>query len=333
MTERHFVTGAGGMIGGHLAAALAAEGHEVVAADIKPLDDWHQISDGVGNHPGVDLSGYHAARELAEGSSHVWLLAADMGGMGFIESHKLACMQTVDTTSTILKAAAAAEAGRLFYASSACVYPAWAQRDADVVLPLAEDMAYPADPEDGYGWEKLFGERMARHYREDAGLETRVARFHNIYGTHTEWQEPRSKAPAAIARKVATAELTGVHEIQVWGDGKQARSFCHTSDCVEGMRRLMASDYVSPLNIGSAELVTVDDLVDICEELAGIRLARHYNPAAPQGVRGRNSDNTRCREVLGWEPSTSLRDGMAELYGWVREQLRESLLSDVDARR
>lgn len=332
MTERHFVTGAGGMIGGHLAAALAGEGHEVVAADVKPLDDWHQISAGVGNHPGVDLSGYHAARTLAEGASHVWLLAADMGGMGFIETHKAECMMTVDTTSAILKAARDANAGRLFYASSACVYPAWAQAETDMPA-LSEGMAYPADPEDGYGWEKLFGERLCRHFREDFGLETRVARFHNIYGTHTEWTEPRSKAPAAIARKVATAKLTGVHEISVWGDGLQTRSFCHTSDCVEGMRRLMASDVVDPVNIGSDELVTVNELVDICEDLAGIRLARHYNPTAPQGVRGRNSDNTMCRALLGWEPSTSLRDGMAELYGWVEDQVRESLLAGVDGGR
>jgi GDP-D-mannose 3',5'-epimerase len=252
------------------------------------------------------------------------MFAADMGGMGFIERNKLACMMTVRATAAMLEAAVDAGVSRYFYASSACAYSSVHQ--ADTYGPaLAEWMAYPADPEDGYGWEKLFGERLARHAYEDTGMETRVARYHNIYGAPCEWEEPRSKAPAALCRKVAEAVADGAESIELWGDGQATRSFCYLDDCIEGTRRLMASDYREPLNIGSDELVTVDGLARKIEAIAGVTLAHRHDPSAPQGVRGRNSDNTRCREVLGWAPSTSLDVGLADLYGWVSRQVHERI--------
>ena len=268
-----------------------------------------------------DLSLVTTAREaLLGGADEVYNLAADMGGMGFIETHKAECMLSVLTSTHVLMAAREAGVGRFFYSSSACVYAADKQTDADVVA-LNEDDAYPAMPEDGYGWEKLFSERMARHFREDYGMATRVGRYHNVYGPHGTWDGGREKAPAAICRKVAVAALSGQHDIEIWGDGGQTRSFMYVDDCVKGSMLLTRSDFVEPINIGSSELVTINQLVDIAEQIAGITLRRNYNLDAPKGVRGRNSDNTLILKEFGWEPSTRLQDGLEVTYRWIYDKV------------
>jgi nucleoside-diphosphate-sugar epimerase len=241
--------------------------------------------------------------------------------MGFIERNKALCMLSVLINTHLLMAAREAGVDRYFYASSACVYAAGRQRDPDA-CSLREEDAYPAMPEDGYGWEKLFSERLCRHFREDFGMATRVARYHNVYGPHGAWRGGREKAPAAICRKVIEAKLSGRHEIEIWGDGSQARSFQYIDDCIEGTRLLMASDHHDPLNIGSDEQVTVNQLVDLVEEIAGVRLKRRYDLSAPRGVAGRNSDNTRIREVLGWAPGIPLRIGLERTYAWIYDEAR-----------
>ena len=306
------VTGAGGFIGGHLVKSLLASGATVRAVDLKPLDEWHQLSDGADNMH-MDVSDPAAARRAVHGMEEVYNLAADMGGMGFIENNKALCMLTVLTSTNMLLAARDAGVARFFYSSSACVYAADKQETADVV-PLREADAYPAMPEDGYGWEKLFSERMARHFREDFGLKTRIARYHNVYGPYGTWDGGREKAPAAVCRKVATAKMTGNHEIEIWGDGEQTRSFMYIDDCVKGTRMIMRSDVDEPLNLGSDHLVTINQLVDIVEGIAGVHLERHYNLDAPKGVRGRNSDNTLIKQRLGWAPATSLEEGLEKTY-------------------
>jgi nucleoside-diphosphate-sugar epimerase len=319
MRERFtLVAGGGGFIGGHLVGDLLARGHRVRAVDVKPVEAWYQHHGGAENLC-LDLSGIDACRRAAEGVSEVFNLAADMGGMGFIENHKALCMLSVLINTHLLMAARDAGAGRYFYSSSACVYNAEKQRSPDVT-PLKEEDAYPAMPEDGYGWEKLFSERMCRHFTEDFGLETRVARYHNVYGPHGTWEGGREKAPAAICRKVIEAKLSGVHEIEIWGDGTQTRSFTYIDDCLEGTRRLTASDVREPLNVGSSELVTVDALVSIVERIAGVTLSRRYDTSAPKGVNGRNSDNARIQELLGWAPSIRLADGMERTYAWIHDE-------------
>jgi len=318
------VTGAGGFIGGHLVRRLRDEGvARIRAVDCKPKDEWYQVFDDVENvHANLEL--LDVCRDATEGVDTVFNLAADMGGMGFIENNKALCMLSVLISTHTLVAARDAGVERLFYASSACVYAADKQASPEVE-PLREDDAYPAMPEDGYGWEKLFSERMAHHFAEDFGIETRIARYHNVYGPGGTWDGGREKAPAAICRKVATAALTGDHRIEIWGDGQQTRSFTYIDDCLEGTLRLTASDVRDPLNVGSDQLVTINGLVDIVERIAGITLDRRYVLDAPQGVRGRNSDNTRIRAALGWAPSISLEDGMAATYAWVHDQVAAHL--------
>ncbi len=307
------ITGAGGFIGGHLVADLLADGHTVRAVDIKPIGDWHQIHAKADNWDCCDLRAMHECFMACAGMDQVFNLAADMGGMGFIESHKAECMLSVLISTNMLVAAKERGVYRFFYSSSACVYAADRQTSSDVTA-LREEDAYPAMPEDGYGWEKLFSERMARHFWEDYGYETRIARFHNVYGPKGTYVGGREKAPAAICRKTIEAVRSGVHEIEIWGDGEQTRSFMYIDDCIDGIRRIMESNIRDPINLGSAELVSINELVDITEDLAGIKLDRHYALDAPQGVRGRNSDNTMIRARLGWTPSTPLRTGMEATY-------------------
>jgi nucleoside-diphosphate-sugar epimerase len=316
------VTGAGGFIGGHLVALLRDMGVENVrGVDRVPLDEWHQRFDDVDSRS-ADLQDYANCQSAAEGMDTVFNLAADMGGMGFIENNKALCMLSVLISTHMLEAARHAGVQRFFYSSSACVYAAGKQESPEVE-PLREADAYPAMPEDGYGWEKLFSERMARHYYEDFGLETRVARYHNVYGPLGTYDGGREKAPAAICRKVASAVLAGTNEIEIWGDGLQTRSFTYIDDCVEGTLKLTASDVREPLNIGSEQLVTINELVDIVEGIAGVTLKRNYNTAAPQGVRGRNSDNTLIVDRLGWAPSITLEDGLQNTYKWIFDQMSE----------
>ena len=315
------VTGAGGFIGGHLVADLWRSGHRRIrAVDLKPFEEWYQLLPEAENRR-LDLRQLDACAQAAAGARHVYNLASDMGGMGFIETHKADCMLSVLINTHMLMAARDARAERYFYSSSACVYAAEKQTNADVT-PLKEEDAYPAMPEDGYGWEKLFSERMCRHFREDFALETRVGRYHNVYGPHGTFEGGREKAPAAICRKVIAAQQAGADEIEIWGDGEQTRSFTYIDDCIFATRALMASDMRDPLNIGSDELVTINQLVDIVEDIAGVRLRRRYNLAAPKGVRGRSSDNTLIQRTLGWAPSTRLRDGMAQTYRWIDEQMK-----------
>ncbi|MBD0282668.1 MAG: NAD-dependent epimerase/dehydratase family protein [Thermoleophilaceae bacterium] len=313
------VTGAGGFIGGHLVAKLLQERHAVRAVDVKPTSDWYQCFPHADNRV-LDLKEVEACREAVRGAARVYHLAADMGGMGFIESNKALCMLSVLTNTHALLAAREEGVERYFYASSACVYAEDKQGEADV-RPLKESDAYPAMPEDGYGWEKLFSERMCRHFMEDFGLTTRVARYHNVYGPNGTFRGGREKAPAAICRKVAHAKLSGQHEIEVWGDGEQTRSFTYIDDCIYGTMAIMESDIAEPINLGSSELVTINQLIDVVEEIAGISVQRHYNPSAPKGVRGRNSDNTLIRQRLGWEPTTPLRVGMEKTYRWIYDRL------------
>lgn len=313
------VAGGGGFIGGHLVASLLRKGQRRIrAVDIKPLDQWYQVFDGVENVV-ADLKDrdncMHACRKVVD----VYNLAADMGGMGFIENNKALCMLSVLINTHLLMASREMEVGRYFFASSACVYNADKQRDPQVTA-LKEEDAYPAMAEDGYGWEKLFSERMCRHFSEDFELPSWVARFHNVYGPHGTWDGGREKAPAAICRKVIEAKLSGRHEIEIWGDGMQTRSFMYIDDCIEGIHRIMGSAIAEPINLGSSELVTINELVDIVEDIAGVKLERNYNLSAPKGVNGRNSDNTRIQRYLGWAPGTRLRDGLERTYAWIYQQ-------------
>jgi GDP-D-mannose 3', 5'-epimerase len=314
------VTGGGGFIGGHLVAELQRRGFERIrAVDLKPLGRWYQQHDGVEN-VSADLREKDACYAAAEGATTVFNLAADMGGMGFIETHKADCMISVLINTNLLLAARDHGVKNFMFGSSACVYAAGKQTDPNVTA-LKEQDAYPAMPEDGYGWEKLFSERMCRHFMEDYGISVRVPRFHNVYGPFGTFAGGREKAPAAVCRKVIEAQLDGTKEIEIWGDGMQTRSFTYIDDTIEGLFRIMESEFTDPINLGSAQLVTINGLVDIVEGIAGVKLERKYNLSAPQGVRGRNSDNALILEQLGWEPSISLEDGLDKTYRWIHDQM------------
>ena len=326
MAEREVdvvVGGGGGFIGGHLVAALVEQGLEVRSVDIKPKEEWYQVNPEADNRQ-LDLALLEDSREAVRGAKWVYNLAADMGGMGFIENNKALCMLSVLPSTHMLQAAREQEVERFFYSSSACVYAADKQTDP-AVTALKEADAYPAMPEDGYGWEKLFTERMCRHFHEDFGLETRVARYHNVYGPEGTYKGGREKAPAAICRKVAEAKLTRGTTIPIWGDGEQTRSFMYIDDCVQGSQMIAKGTSTEPVNLGSAELVSINQLVSIVEDIAGITLEREHDLSAPQGVRGRNSDNTQILETYGWEPSTSLRAGLEKTYAWVYDQVLRDL--------
>jgi len=318
--KKAVICGGGGFIGGHLVKTFMANGIEVIrAVDIKPMDEWYQAFPEVENLV-LDLQDKANCYRAAKGADLVFQLAADMGGMGFIENNKALCMLSVLTNTHMLLAARDAGVERFFYSSSACVYNGEKQKSAQVV-PLKEEDAYPALPEDGYGWEKLFSERMCRHFEEDFGLQCRVARYHNVYGPHGTWAGGREKAPAAICRKVLAAKQSGKHEIEIWGDGNQTRSFMYIDDCTKGTRAIMESEIHEPLNLGSDELVTINQLVDTVEEIAGLRLQRRYNLNAPKGVNGRNSDNKKILELLGWAPSIRLKEGLRRTYEWIEKEM------------
>jgi nucleoside-diphosphate-sugar epimerase len=316
------VCGAGGFIGGHLVADFLRQGKKVRAIDVKPLEQWYQIFDGAENRQ-LDLQEKGACEQAVADVDLVYNLAADMGGMGFIENNKALCMLSVLINTHLIMASKEAGVDSFFFASSACVYAADKQTDPNVTA-LKEEDAYPAMPEDGYGWEKLFSERMCRHYREDFGLATRIGRYHNVYGPHGTYDGGREKAPAAICRKVIEAKLSGKHEIEIWGDGEQTRSFQWIDDCVKGTQMIMHGDYAEPLNLGSSELVSINRLVDLVEEIGDVKLKRRYNLKAPKGVNGRNSDNTLIRKLFNWEPSTKLRDGLERTYAWIHDQMAPS---------
>jgi nucleoside-diphosphate-sugar epimerase len=317
--KRVLVTGAGGFIGHHLTSALVARGYWVRGVDLK-LPEYapsaaHEFVE-------LDLRTWDNARAATRDVDEVYNLAANMGGIGFISSHKAEIMRDSALINLhMIEAARQNGVQRFLFSSSACVYPSYRQDSADVT-PLKEEDAYPADPEDGYGWEKLFMERQCRHYFEDYGLETRVVRFHNIYGELGTYDGGREKSPAAICRKVALAQDGDT--IEVWGDGQQTRSYCYVADCVEGLQRLMRSDYHQPLNLGTDRLVTINELVDIVAAVAGKRILKRHDLSKPQGVRGRNSDNTRLRQVLGWEPQTTLEAGLGRTYAWIESELERA---------
>jgi nucleoside-diphosphate-sugar epimerase len=316
------LAGGGGFIGGHLVANLVRNGYRRLRpVDVKPVDAWHQVFPEAENLR-LDLRDRAACDAAVRGARFVFNLASDMGGVGFLAAHKADCMLSVMINTNLLLAARDHGAERFFYSSSACVYAADKQASADV-RPLKESDAYPAMPEDGYGWEKLFSERMCRHFEEDYGLATRVARYHNVYGPHGTYAGGREKAPAAICRKVIATLMTGEREIEIWGDGEQRRSFTYVDDCVYGTLALMASDVREPVNLGSDELVTINQLVDVVEGIAGVRLTRRFNRDAPCGVRGRNSDNTLIRQTLGWAPSIPLREGLPTTYRWIHDEMRK----------
>ena len=316
------VAGAGGFIGGHLVGELLRDGRTVRAVDIRPIEEWQQRFPEAENLQ-LDLRGPDTCRRAVNGVAEVYNLAADMGGVGYLTFNGALCMLSVLINANLLPAAHELGVERYFYSSSACVYPISSQTSANVGL-LKEDDVLPALPDGGYGWEKLFAERMCLEFTGDLGLSTRIARLHNAYGPWGTYAGGREKAPAAICRKVAEAELSGRHEIEIWGDGRQTRSFMYIEDCVSGIRRIMDSDVEHPLNLGSSELVTIDRLVDLVEEAAGIELDRRYDASAPMGVRGRNSDNTLIRACLGWEPSTPLREGIAHTYEWIRGRVGQA---------
>lgn len=321
MKERILVAGGGGFIGGQLARVLLERGHDVVVADVKPQDQWYQRHDAAENHV-LNLEEKEACYKAVEGCDIVFNLACNMGGMGFIENNKALCMISVLINTHMLMAARDLGVKKYLYSSSACVYNGEKQTDTSVTA-LKEEDAYPAMPEDGYGWEKLFSERMCRHFHEDYGVDVRIVRFHNVYGPYGTWDGGREKAPAAMCRKVIEAMDSGNLDIEIWGDGEQTRSFMYIDDCVTGLDKLMASEFREPINLGRSELVSINRLLDIVEGIAGVKLNRKYKLDAPQGVRGRNSDNTLILEKLGWEPEVDLQAGMEKTYVWIKEEFEK----------
>jgi len=321
--KRILVAGAGGFIGGWLVSELLKDAaNQVISVDIKPKSEWYQ-SFTQAEEIVSDLRDNRNVDRVSKGIDEVYNLAADMGGMGFIENNKALCMMSVSINTNLLDSARKNGASRFFYASSACVYNQSLQKDPKN-LGLKESDAYPADPEDGYGWEKLFSERMSRHFYEDFGLETRVARFHNVYGPHGTYDGGREKAPAAICRKIALAKITNTPEIEIWGDGEQSRSFTYIDDTIKGVDLLMQSSFRDPINLGSNEMVTINQLVDIVEDIAQIKVQRNYKLNAPLGVRGRNSDNELIQQLFNWQPDVKLHEGLTKTFEWIYEELSKS---------
>jgi nucleoside-diphosphate-sugar epimerase len=319
---RTLVTGAGGFIGGHLVNKLIDLGTEVIAVDNKPFENWYQINSNSSNFVS-DMSLLEQAMKHSSGIEQIYNLAADMGGMGFIENNKAKCMESVLINTHLLQAARENNVRQFFFSSSACVYASFHQNSLEIE-PLKESDAYPADPEDGYGWEKLFSERMCRHFHEDFGIDTKVARYHNVYGPFGTYDGGREKVPAAACRKVIEAVKSGKYEIEIWGDGLQLRSFTYISDCIEGTLRLMNSSYSAPLNIGSSEMISINDLYKAIIKVADLPLEKFkftHNLKAPQGVRGRSSNNVECNKVLSWAPSISFSEGIFNTFRWIAREL------------
>lgn len=319
MSKKILIAGGGGFIGGHLAKSLADRGHDVRVVDVKPLDQWYQRTEGAENIV-ANLEEKDACFSASEGCDEVYNLACNMGGMGFIENNKALCMLSILINTHLLMAAKEFQIKKYLYSSSACVYAADKQTDATVTA-LKEADAYPAMPEDGYGWEKLFSERMCKHFEEDFGMEVRIVRFHNVYGPDGTWRGGREKAPAALSRKIIEAKKSGNLKIEVWGDGEQTRTFMYIDDCITGLDKLMESDFSDPINLGRSELVSINQLIDIISEIAGVEVEREHNLDAPQGVRGRNSDNSLILEKLNWEPEVDLKTGLVKTYSWIEEQI------------
>ncbi|MBT8038317.1 MAG: NAD-dependent epimerase/dehydratase family protein [Verrucomicrobiae bacterium] len=319
--QKILVAGAGGFIGGHLVADLLRRGcRQIVAVDLKPKDEWYQYFSDVDNRI-MDLRNEDACFDASRGCDRIYNLACNMGGMGFIENNKAACMRSVLINTHLLEAARINQCDRYFYSSTACVYAADKQSTPDVA-PLKEEDAYPAMPEDGYGWEKLFSERLCRHYTEDYGVVTRIARLHNVYGPHGTFDGGREKAPAALCRKIGLCKLKRELSFEIWGDGEQTRSFMYIDDCITGIHLITESDeWCDPINLGSAEMMSINQLAKVIEGIADIDLEHQYNLDAPKGVRGRSSDNTLIQKVFGWQPSVTLEDGLSKTYDWIFQEL------------
>ena len=319
MLQKVLVAGAGGFIGGHLVKRLLQQGLTIIAADIKPVTEWFQVFEDVECHT-INLEHPSACHKLVNDCDAIYNLACNMGGMGFIENNRALCMLSVLINTHLLTAAREHSIENYFYASSACVYPTFKQTHKDSAA-LKESDAYPANPENGYGWEKLFSERMCKHFYEDFGIRCRVARLHNVFGPYGSYDGGREKAPAALCRKIIQAKISDEHKIEIWGDGEQTRSFMYIDDCILGIIKLMAKDHFEPINIGREDAVSINQLVNLIERISGISVEREYVLDAPLGVRGRNSDNTKIREILDWEPSTSLESGLEKTYKWIFTQI------------
>ena len=313
------VCGAGGFIGGHLISSLLKEGHELVCADIKPTEFWFQIFENNKNYS-LDLKEYENCLKVTQGVDYVYNMACNMGGMGFIENNKAECMLSVLINTNMLRACLKNKIKKYFFSSSACVYNG--QKQKETFIPgLKEIDAYPAEPEDGYGWEKLFSERMCRHFTEDFGLETRVVRYHNVYGPFGTFDGGREKAPAAICRKIAEAKLKNEIEIEVWGDGEQTRSFMFIDDCIEGTKKIFSSNFNDVYNLGSREQVSINQMITVIEDIAKYKVKKKYLLDKPKGVRGRSSDNTKIIQDIGWEPTIALKEGLQKTYKWIFDSL------------
>jgi GDP-D-mannose 3',5'-epimerase len=329
--KRYLVCGAGGFIGGHLVENLRIEGHEVVCADNKPYEYWFQINESNKNYS-LDLKEYENCLKVTEGVDYIYNMACNMGGMGFIENNKAECMLSVLINTNLLRACLVNKAKKYFFSSSACVYNATKQK-TNFIPGLKEEDAYPAEPEDGYGWEKLFSERMCRHFTEDFGLETRVARYHNVYGPLGTYDGGREKAPAALCRKVIEAKLNNKRSIDVWGDGKQTRSFMFIKDCIIGTKMIFESSQRSVLNVGSEEQVSINQMIELIEEISDYKVNKNYQLDKPKGVRGRSSNNDLIKKTIGWDSNITLKEGLKETYNWIYTQMTSGLNNNKFSRK